>query len=78
MGVFCFLVLVPDRQPIVVPVQQFDAVTSAIEEQEQVTREQLDLEVLSYQARESVKTLSHIGVLIKDEDAHPRSQCDHR
>jgi hypothetical protein len=37
MGVVFLLLLVPDRQTVAIPVENLEAITAAIDEQEQVT-----------------------------------------
>lgn len=66
---FCFLLLVPDGQSIAIPSQDLDAVAAAIEEQEQVTREQFHIEVLTDQTAQPVETLTHVGGPGEDKDA---------
>lgn len=45
----------PDRQPVVVPSENLDVVPLAIEEHKQVTGEQIDVEMLFNQSRQTAK-----------------------
>jgi hypothetical protein len=72
-----FQPLVPDRQSVPVPVQNFQPVAATIAEHEQMSRQRIVLEKLFDQMFQSVETFTHVGWLCGQKDLHRRRQRNH-
>src|SRR3954464_2728674 len=78
MGAVLLWLLGPDGQPIAVPIQDLDAIAPSIEEDEEVSREGIELEGTGRQRGQAVKTLAHVGGFSGEIDPDGGAQSEHR
>jgi len=81
MGVVCRLFLGPDGEPVAVPVEDLDAITSFVDEDEEVAGEGIEVEA-GGQREEAVEALAHVGrgggEVDADSGAHPEHEVSSR
>src|SRR5947209_8605053 len=62
--------LVPDGQAVVIPEEDLDPISAAVEEEEEMAGQGVLAEAFPNQAGEAVEALAHIGGLGAEKDAH--------
>jgi hypothetical protein len=78
MGVFCFLLLHPDRNAIGIPVQKLDTIAALIKEHEQAAIAHIAMKVILDDAVETIEALAHIDGLAVQVDGNRRAESEHR
>src|SRR5882757_11510923 len=68
----------PDGEAVAIPIQDLDAIAPFIEEDEEVSRERIELEGTGSQRGEAVKTLAHVGRFFGEINSDGRAQSEHR
>src|SRR3954466_1538966 len=68
----------PDGQPIAIPIQDLDAIAPLVEEDEEVSREGIELEGTGRQRGQAVKALAHVGGFPGEIDPDGGAQSEHR
>src|SRR5579883_992710 len=66
--------LVPDRQAVVVEIEDLEAIPAAVDEEEEVTGQEVLAEAFLDQAREAVETLAHVDRSGAEERADGRGE----
>src|SRR5205085_6454959 len=67
----------PDGQAIAVPVEDLEAIPAFVEEDEEVTREGIELEGTGDQGGEAVEALAHVGGFFGEVDPDRGTQSEH-
>jgi hypothetical protein len=68
----------PDRKSIAIPYKDLDIVAPSIEENEQVTGEQVHVEMFFDEAGQATETFAHVGRGGVDKDSSGRCNRDHK
>jgi hypothetical protein len=77
MGAVSLFSLVPDRQAVAIPVEDFDAVATAIDKQEQVTGSQILGKGSDHKTRERIGAFTEIGRRSVEENPDGMKEPQH-
>jgi hypothetical protein len=73
----CFEPLVPDDVAVAIPVEDFDAITPAVEEEEEMTRKGILAEVFADDGGERIEAFAQVDRGDMEEDPHGIWEADH-
>src|ERR1700675_883336 len=73
----CLQAFVDDHEAVLVPVEQLDAITPLVAEDEYVPRERILLEMLANQFRQRVETFAQVGWVGRQPNAHGCRKAQH-